>query len=405
MWKEVYVRLQTVNNAAVLRVFTNSDTRDVMQELAFQPTHNLCDMGLQQYDQFGKCYTVKIEQIVYRERVGVKTERIAPTLGDLARVRDFKGLKSLVHKPKATMILDHAPQKQELFKFGSLEHADIVTFMRAVEGALFHLSVERTKTSTYTKDEITVEVVDEYHVELDQDWHIVNHKARVRLYALSFLSGVAMVEVGVNDKRRRGKEVVGRHDIIPIKTEEWVRIEQYELNACVEREEFTRSKVIKFRPLDAARYELLRFRVRPRINRELPLQVRATQSLIDRIYEIKCELMIPGYYSNSRRAAQTPCEDIAVRFPIPEHWIYYFRVEKHFRYGSLHSTTRKPGKIKGLERLTMIAKGVLPPNLIEVSTGLAKYEHLFRAIVWRIPQLPERNQGKDGANLVIFFTV
>ena len=390
----MYVRIVHPGDLPVIKVFNNAKTPEVMQEQQLQPSYNLCDMGLQQYDQFGKCHTVKLEQVVYRERVGVKADRIAPTLSDLTRVRDFRGLKDLVHKPKATMILDHAPQRLELFKFGCLEHDDILTLKREIEDAFFHMKIDRTKTSAYTKDEITVEVVDEYHLDIDKDWHISDHKARVRLFAISFLSGIPLVEVGLNDKRRRGKEVVGRHDIIPIKTEEWIRIEQHEMHSSVDKEEFEKTKVIKFRPLDAARYEIFRFRVRPRINKELPLQVRTTQSLIDRHYEIKCEVLIPGYHSNSRRAAQTPCEDIAIHFPIPEPWIYYFRVEKHFRYGSLHSTTRKPGKIKGLERLTMIAKGILPPNLIEVSTGLAKYEHLFRAVVWRIPRLPERNEGK-----------
>jgi len=106
---------------------------------------------------------------------------------------------------------------------------------------------------------------------------------------------------------------------------------------------------------------------------------------------------VTGYYSSSRRAAQTPCEDIQIRFPLPEPWIYLFRVERRFKYGSVHSATRKPGRIKGFERLTQLAQGILPPSLIEVSAGLAKYEHVFKAIVWRIDQLPERNEGTDGS--------
>jgi len=105
------------------------------------------------------------------------------------------------------------------------------------------------------------------------------------------------------------------------------------------------------------------------------------------------KVVVTGYYSSSRRAAQTPCEDIQIRFPLPEPWIYLFRVERRFKYGSVHSATRKPGRIKGLERLTQLAQGILPPSLIEVSAGLAKYEHVFKAIVWRIDQLPERNEG------------
>ena len=223
--------------------------------------------------------------------------------------------------------------------------------------------------------------------------HITHHKARVRFFCLAFLSESPIIEVGVNDKRRRGKEIVGRQDIIPIKTEEWIKIEDYELHSTIDKEEFEKSKVLKFNPLDACRYELLRFRVRPRLNVELPLQIRVQTSIVERHIEVRVEVMVTGYYSNSRRAAQTPCEEIQIRFPIPEDWVYIFRVEKRFKYGAVHSSKRKAGKIKGLERLTAFAQGILPPSLIEVSTGLAKYEQAFHAVVWRIDQLPERNEG------------
>lgn len=228
---------------------------------------------------------------------------------------------------------------------------------------------------------------------LVSDGHITSHKARVRLFCLAFLSESPIVEVGINDKKRRGKEVVGRRDIIPIKTEEWIRTEDPELHSTVDMAEFEKTKVIRFNPLDACHLELMRFRVRPRPNLELPLQIRVQMSIVERHIEVRTEVMVTGYYSSSRRAAQTPCEEIQIRFPIPESWIYLFRVEKRFKYGAIHSSTRKPGKIKGLERLTMFAQGILPASLIEVSTGLAKYENAFQAVVWRIDQLPDRNEG------------
>lgn len=43
---------------------------------------------------------------------------------------------------------------------------------------------------------------------------------------------------------------------------------------------------------------------------------------------------------------QCPCQDIQIRFPIPDAWVYMFRVEKRFRYGAIHSVRRKAGKIK-----------------------------------------------------------
>jgi len=123
------------------------------------------------------------------------------------------------------------------------------------------------------------------------DGHILRHKARVRLFCLAFLSGTPTLEVGVNDRRRRGREVVGRRDIIPIKTEEWIRIEDWKLNALVDAEEFERSKVLRFVPLDACRFELMRFRVRPRPNVELPLQVRVQMSVVERHVEIRAEVL------------------------------------------------------------------------------------------------------------------
>jgi len=41
----------------------------------------------------------------------------------------------------------------------------------------------------------------------------------------------------------------------------------------------------------------------------------------------------------------------------------------------------------------MFAQGFVPPSLIEVSTGRAKFENVFQAVVWRIDQLPDRNEG------------
>lgn len=53
------------------------------------------------------------------------------------------------------------------------------------------------------------------------------------------------VELGVNDMRRQGKEVVGRHDIIPVITEEWIRLEEVEFHACVQQEEYHNTHIIK----------------------------------------------------------------------------------------------------------------------------------------------------------------
>jgi len=70
--------------------------------------------------------------------------------------------------------------------------------------------------------------------------------------------------------------------------------------------------------------------VRPPKNRELPLQLKATWCVTGNKVELRADILVPGF--TSRKLGQIPCEDVSVRFPIPECWIYLFRVEKHFRW-------------------------------------------------------------------------
>jgi len=349
-WKPVYVRLCEEKDATRVRVYTSETESTCLHELTLGPTFALREMQLQQFDQYTKCHTVKLEHVFYVEKLALKSDRIAPTLRDVTKVRDLKGLKDLVHKPKTTMLLSHSPQATESLKFGTLDLVAYKQFIRAIEDTMFVLKAsQRGKMATsYTKDEIIVDLIDEYYADIDRTGHISYHKARVRLFCLTFLTGNPVVEIGINDKKRRGNEIVGRADIIPIKTEDWIKYEDVQLHDIIDKEEYEKSKLIKCRPPDASRFEMMRFRVRPRANVELPLQIGVQMSVIEqRHIEIRADLMIPGYYSTSRRARQVACENIQIRFPIPEALVYMFRVEKRFRYGSVHSSKKKPGRIKG----------------------------------------------------------
>ncbi|CAD5118754.1 DgyrCDS7431 [Dimorphilus gyrociliatus] len=399
-WKNCFVRLQRVKDVPTICIYDNETASKPFHELGLQPSYQLCNLGLQAFDEFGKCHTIKIQYIFYRERVGMHADRIAPTIGDIVRVKDLKGLKDIVHRPKKTMLLDHHPQSSELVKLGSLDYEGMKTFIREVEDTMMSLKPVKpsAQAQPYTKDEITIDVVDEYYCELDQEHRILYHKARIRVFCLAFLSGNPSCELGMNDITRQGKEVVGRHDIIPIKTEEWITIEQTELHQLIDAEGYKRDTVFRFKPMDAIRFELFRFRTRPRVNKELPLQIRMFVDIKEKCVEWRCEIMVSQFWTMSRKASQTPCKDICIRIPIPESWVYIFRVEKrkwnlHQSMGSVHSTKRRAGKIKGLERLTQLANSVLPPSLIEVTCGQAKYENLFKALVWRVDQLPRFNEG------------
>ncbi|GIX90904.1 protein stoned-B [Caerostris extrusa] len=302
---------------------------------------------------------------------------------------------------KLGLPLQHSAQTSQLLKIGSQSYIDIKFLFREVEDALFRMSVHRDRVLTYKTEEVQVIAQDEFYVEQSKTGHIDKQLARVRIFFLAFITGMPSVEVGLNDIIRQGKEVVGRYDIIPVVTEEWIRLEDCEFHSCVIQDEFYKNRVIKFHPPDACLFELLRFRIRPPKNRELPLQVRVFMTVSNTSVEIRSDILVPGY--SSRKQGQVPCENIQIRFPIPECWIYLFRTEKHFRYGSKKSTARRPGKIKGLERIIGAAQN-LDPSLIEVSAGQAKYEHVFHAVVWRIPRLPKEGQGAYTQQLFLLRT-
>ncbi|CAH2090654.1 unnamed protein product [Euphydryas editha] len=399
-WKKVFVRLTYQGDNPVVQLLNSATDKEPLQELPLQACYSVSEVGAQQFDQFGKIFTVKLQYIFYKERPGVrpgqvtKAERITNKLSQFAAYAiqgDYQGVKEFGSDlRKLGLPVEHAPQVSQLFKLGSLSYEDVKQFSCCVEEALFRIAAHRDRALTYKMEEVQITAVDELYVEQDAEGMVLKQVARVRLFFLGFLSGMPDVELGVNDLRRQGREVVGRHDIIPVATEEWIRVEDAQFHACVQPEAFAESQIIKFKPPDACYIELMRFRVRPPKNRELPLQLKAVWCVNGNKVELRADVLVPGFAS--RKLGQVPCEDVAIRFPIPECWIYLFRVEKHFRYGSVKSAHRRTGKIKGIERF-LGAVDTLQESLIEVTSGQAKYEHQHRAIVWRMPRLPKEGQG------------
>lgn len=141
----------------------------------------------------------------------------------------------------------------------------------------------------------------------------------------------------------------------------------------------------------------MRFRVRPPRNREKPLNVKCVMRMAGSKVEIRIDAMAAVHQQRAKGTTEStraiPCEDIQIRFPLPEAWIYIFREERHWGVGSVHSKSRKPGRVKNLKDKLMGTVQQNDPCLIEVGTGEAKYEHLYRALVWRIGRLPDKQSA------------
>lgn len=154
-------------------------------------------------------------------------------------------------------------------------------------------------TSSHTREEITVKALDEYKCKLDKQCRILSHRSRTRVSVITFLNDPnPIIDIGLNDCLRHGKEIVGRHDIIPIKTEQWISPEAFVLNENVlDKEEFERTHALRCVQMpDNLWVELIRFRTRPKRNYELPLHVTCFMQVIGRRVEIRIEASVGGTY-------------------------------------------------------------------------------------------------------------
>lgn len=427
-WKSIGVKVEHVTiqpdskskqaskepqKSVALQIFNKLSEKKPMQEIPLEPTYTVSDISSQQFDQFGKLFTIKLQYVFYKERVGVRQGQLARFIhsGHIGSSTTSGGHGvdpiSVGAIKRLGAPIEHSPQISQIVKLGSSSYSDIREFKNCLEDHLFRMPLHRDKPiTTYKTEEVQMVVRDETYIELNQVGQIVKQLARVRLFYLSFLNGMPTVEVGINDIIRQGKEVVGRMDILPVVTEEWIRLEGCELHSVVDKEEFenTESRLIKFIPPDATFFELMRFRVRPPKNQELPLQISANMSVTRTKVSIDVNVMVPG--SVSRKYGPIPCENIAIRVQIPECWIYQFREEKHFRMGSKKSVKNTPGRIKGMSRFLSGGvgggSGASQPALeqqpeasgvIVVTSGQAKYEHHHNAIVWRAARWPKESQS------------
>ncbi|CAD6189507.1 unnamed protein product [Caenorhabditis auriculariae] len=384
-WKPCFVRL----HGTTLLVYNDRKDSSPIQELLLQATYSLSDTTLQAYDVYGKIHTVKLQFVVYKEKVGIRPGQIS---------RLVEG-----HVTKYGLPLEHSAQCTVLLKFGSLNAPELQSFVTTVEDILFKCHISRTTKPVYKQDEVQIHCYDEYSAFVDKDGVLSDQKARVRMFCLAFLTGTPFLEIGLNDRRRQGKEIVRRKDILPMHTERWIRFEALEFHSIVDRNEFDKEQVIRFSPPDGCFFEIMRFRIRPPRNREKAMTVKSIMKIAGSKVEIRIEAMAAAQIQRTRGAEERrniPCEDIAIRFPIPEAWIYIFREERHWGVGSVHSKKLRPGKVKNLKDRLLGAVQTHEANLIECAIGEAKYEHVYRSLVWRIPRLPEKHHAAYKSHLL-----
>ncbi|KAK2843019.1 hypothetical protein Q7C36_011234 [Tachysurus vachellii] len=358
-WGPIFVRL---SDAGQLRLYYEKGLEKHFKEFQLSTQLEISEHKMQHYEENGRVHTLSLDQVVYKEKRKIQ--------------------------PKVSVV--HMPVKEQLVKLGTTDYQDFLGFRYALQEKLAALSADVdaiTSPVPYSEEEMQVEVLDLFYGVLSkEDNHILQQLVTTRISVLAFLTSSTPCRIGLNDIQVKGKEVVSRHDIIPNTTTRWIRLRDCRLHKCADESEFTESRTISFEPPSGRRFDLLRFRT-AYAEKTLPFTLRTVVSVRGAEVELQSWLvMSTGFLSNRDPLTLIPCENIAIRYPIPETWAKNFRRESVTGEKSLKARFNKGASFGSIS-----TSGSEPA--MRVTLGTAKYEQAFRAVVWRISRLPDKNSA------------
>lgn len=345
VWRPVVIKL----DGSVLQVFEEHDKSSPFREVSLQCFYALTTPKLQQYHG-GKVHTVKLLYVKYKEKFAKKN-------------------------------VQYVARTTPILKIASNSHLVMHEFTEVVKDAIRSLPIFRDRGISHNTEAVYIDVQDTCSALLDSTGAIIMLGILVRIYLRAFISGDAECQLVLNDHHLKSQEITRlREEHMPQHIHKWINLENCNFHSTVNPATYDQNRYILFKPLDSCTFEVMQFRVRPL--KPLPLLAR-------------CDIIVDGHGRIELKAEIRLCSDpklakyernnVCLYFPIPETWISLFRKEKLFRGEKSIRSTSAQKAIKIRNRFNR------PACTIEVSTGSAKYEPEYKAIVWRIDQLPLLN--------------
>nr|XP_021143365.1 stonin-1 isoform X3 [Columba livia] len=354
-WGPIYL---SVLAGGVLQMYYEKGLEKPFKEFQLQPHCKLSEPKLESYNVSGKIHTVKIECVSYTE-------------------------KRRYH-PKVEVT--HEPEVEQMLKLGTTDYNDFIDFLVTVEEELMKLpSISRQKRN-YEEQEMTLEIVDNFWGKVTKvDGKLVESAVITHIYCLCFVNGNADCFLTLNDL-----ELQKRDERYFEKEEEkkWIDILDCHFHNCVKVQEFDQSRIIKFTPPDACRLELMRFRTRYN-GQDLPFSVKALVVVQGACVELQAFInMSSTALIPTRLPTVKYCENVMIRFPVPTQWVKALWTMNLQRQKSLKAKMNRRACLGSLHEIES-------DPVIQVSVGTAKYESAYRAVVWKIDRLPDKNSSSD----------
>uniref|UniRef100_A0A8D0HQT4 Stonin-1 n=1 Tax=Sphenodon punctatus TaxID=8508 RepID=A0A8D0HQT4_SPHPU len=341
-WGPIYLR---VLPGGILQMYYEQGLEKPFKEFQLQAYCRLSEPKLENCSVAGKIHTVKIEHVSYTEK------------------RKYHHKVEMVHEPEA----------EQMLKLGTIDYNDFTDFMVTIEEELMKLPVLSKQKR----------IVDNFWGKITKsEGRLVESTVVTHIYCLCFLNGSTECFLTVNDA-----ELQKRDERYFEKDQEkkWIDLLDYHFHKCVKMHEFEQSRIIKFIPPDACRLELMRFRT-PYSGQDLPVSVKAAVVVQGAYVELQAFL---NTSSVTRLHPGKHCENVMVHFPVPAQWIKALWTMNLQRQKSLKAKMNRRTCLGGsLHEMES-------DPIIQVSIGTAKYESAYRAVVWKIDKLPDKNSSPD----------
>uniref|UniRef100_A0A8C5KWF5 Stonin-1 n=1 Tax=Jaculus jaculus TaxID=51337 RepID=A0A8C5KWF5_JACJA len=354
-WGPIFLK---VLPGGILQMYYEKGLEKPFRELQLDPQCRLSEPKVENFGVAGKIHTVKIEHVSYSER------------------RRYHAKTEAVHEPDA----------EQMLKLGTPEYPDFLEFLTTVEEELTRLpAVSKTKRS-YEEQEIHLEIVDNFWGKVTkEDGMLVDSAVITQVCCLCFVNGTPECFLTLNDLELQKRDAchVERE---PAK--KGIDILDYHFHKCVRADEFERSRIIKFAPLDACRFELMRFKT-PYNGDDLPFSVKSLVVVQGAHVDLQAFVnMTPVTQRPSHASALRSCDNILIHFPVPAQWIKALWTMNLQRQKSLKAKMNRRACLGSLHE---------PETnpVIQVTVGSAKYDIAYRAVVWKIDRLPDKNSSSD----------
>ncbi|KAM4866815.1 stonin-1 isoform 1-T3 [Thomomys bottae] len=350
-WGPIFLK---VLPGGILQMYYEKGLENPFKELQLDPYCRLSEPKVENFSVTGKIHTVKIEHVCYTEK------------------RKYHSKTEIVHEPDI----------EQMLKLGSTDYRDFLDFLTTVEEELMKLPAISKPKKSYEEQEISLEIVDHFWGKVTrEDGKLVESAVITQVCCLCFVNGNTACFLTLNDLELQKRDE-GSFENDPDK--KGIHILDYHFHKCVKAQEFEQSRIIKFIPLDACKFELMRFKTLYE-GGELPFSLKSAVVVQGAYVELQAFVnMAPVAQASSLRF----CDNITIHFPVPSQWVKALWTMNLQRQKSLKAKMNRRACLGGLHELES-------EPVILVTVGSAKYDSAYRAVVWKIDRLPDKNSSPD----------